>query len=66
MSVGYKMERTCEELGGECSLKEMARDDILGGVPMTAIAGQPHTLTIEAEYITRAQMLSVQYWTLAE
>jgi len=33
---------------------------------MTAIAGQPHTLTIEAEYITRAQMLSVQYWTLAE
>jgi len=44
----------------------MARDDILGGVPMTAIAGQPHTLTIETQYRTQAQMLSVQYCTLAE
>lgn len=33
---------------------------------MTAIAGQPHTLTIETQYRTRAQMLSVQYCTLAE
>ena len=40
--------------------KGEARDDILGGFPMTAIAGQPHTLTIEAEHTTRAPMLSVQ------
>jgi hypothetical protein len=40
--------------------KEEARDDILGGVPMTAIAGQQHILTIQMEHITRSHRLSVQ------
>ncbi len=46
-----------------CPIEQEARDDILGGISMTAIAGLFPTFTFQGETITPDQVLSVQNWT---
>jgi hypothetical protein len=43
--------------------EQEARDDVLGGIPTTAIAGLFLTSTFHAEIITPSQVPSVQNWT---
>ena len=46
-----------------CPVEQEARDDILGGIPMAAIAGLFPTFAFHEEIIAPNQVPSVQNWT---